>query len=211
MNTTSPARGGLAGTLVSAAIGVLAAVVCLAVIVLTDDDLDVVSGSPTSFGDSGAPSASGGDEAGVSAKPAQPDIAACTEKECPAIGPPAGPPGAFPYPPGTTAPEWTDDFCAGNQTTFDDVRQVRMSLKEVRDWYLTHLLAAGYGWGSYGPIQANPFTRDDAGNEVVLGWDDTLTTSDASRTGRLALEHGYGGQSVCGPAVGVVFIQVDLP
>lgn len=214
MTSTPAPRGGLLATVVSAVIGGLALVTCLAVLALTDD---LVVATPTGAGGStvpglpGSPGGSGGGDGTVRPVPALPDPAACSEKTCPMVGPPTAPAGAFPYPPGTTEPEWTDDFCADTQTLFPEVRQVRMSLTEVRDWYLTHLLPAGYGWGGYGPIEANPFRVDDAGNEVLLGWDGSLTTRDEGRSGRLALEREDGGQTVCGPPPGAVFIQVDLP
>lgn len=205
----------------SAALGVLALLVSLAVIVLTDDDIDLPDGA----GPSGLFGGSDGGDGGVSfstgdgsegrpgtakAAPASPAPSECTETECPAVGPPTEPAGTFPYPPGTTDPVWTDDFCPDIWTSdTTTVRQVKSTIDDVRDWYLTHLLDAGYGWGSAGgTLHANPFNEK---NEP-LGWDGPLTTEDTSAmSGRLALERADGRQAGCGPAPGVVFITVEQP
>lgn len=221
---TTPTSVGRGGTIASAALGLLALLVSLAVIVLTDDDLDLSGGASPgggvlggAGGGDGGPGADGGagDGSGIvegrpdgaGAAPA-PSPAECTPTECPAVGPPSGASGPFPYPPGATAPVWTDDFCPDNVAQGTTVRQVRGSLVEIRDWYLTHLLDAGYGWGSAGGVRANPFNA----NNEALGWVALLTTSDPALAGNLALERAdAAGQAVCGPANGVVFITVELP
>lgn len=227
MSTTSSGAG-RGGTIASAVVALLALLVSLGVIVLTDDDVDLSGGASPGGGvlggtgaddrgpgaDTGADSGSDTGEGAVEARPdgagaaPAPVPSECTETACPTLGPPTGPPGAFPYPPGTTSPEWTDDFCAGNLTPGTTVRQVRGSLTGIRDWYITHLLDAGYGWGGADGVRANPFNAD---NEA-LGWDALLTTSDPNVAGNLALEHADdAGQTVCGPGRGVVFITVELP
>jgi hypothetical protein len=224
LNAPSRSRGGPLAAVLSATIGALALVACLMVVLLTDDDLDL--GGTDSTGMPGLPGGGGSDSADDSADDsaraeavpegaggdAGPDLSECTETECPALDPPDGPATAFPFPPGSTLPRWTDDFCSETRSaSADDIREVRMSLTEARDWYLTHLTDAGYGWGGAGTLRANPFTTDDAGNRVVLGWEGVLTTSDSSRSGRLSLEHEHGGQTTCGPAPGVVHITVVEP
>lgn len=221
--TATASATGRGGTIVSAVLGVLALLVSLAVIVLTDDDLDLPGGGSPSglFGGSdgdgggGGVSFSTGDGSNAEGRPGNaeaapaPSPSACTETECPAVGPPTEPAGTFPYPPGTTDPVWTDDFCPDIWTSeTKTVRQVRGKLNEIRDWYLTHLLDAGYGWGSAGVLHANPFNE----NDDVLGWDGPLTTNDDSAlSGRLALERADGRQASCGPAKGVIFISVEQP
>lgn len=228
MSTTSPTAG-RGGTIASAALGLLALLASLAVIVLTDDDLEVsggaspgggvLGGTGDGPGAVGGPGAGGGPSAddGGGAVEARPDGAGaapapspseCTGTECPPVGPPTGAAGPFPYPPGTTTPQWTDDFCPDNLLPGTTVRQVRGSLTAIRDWYLTHLLDAGYGWGGTDGVRANPFNAD---NEA-LGWTALLTTSDPNVAGDLSLERADdAGQVVCGPARGVVFITVELP
>ncbi len=214
----------LLGSVVSAGFGVVALVACLAVAVLTDDDLDVdvnSTGVPNPAGispdgpkglDDDRSEDSSGSSADGGSGPEGADPSSCTETVCPGTGEPTTEAGTFPFPPGATQPEWTDDFCADTHAPVGTtVRQVRGSLDQVRDFYLRSLTASGYGWGP-DEVRANPFREKDDGTRVVLGWDATLLVGDSDRFGgRLSLEHGYEGQTVCGPAVGVVHITVKQP
>lgn len=223
----------LLGSVVSAGFGVVALVACVAVVVLTDDELDVTVDStgvtnpgglspqvPEGLDDERSDDSSdgsaevpdGSSDGGAGAGPEGADPAECTETVCPGTGEPTSDAGLFPFPPGSTAPRWTDDFCADiHAPVGTTVREVRGSLDEVRDFYLRSLPASGYGWGP-DEVRANPFREREDGTRVVLGWDATLLVGDSDRVGgRLSLEHGYEGQTICGPPVGVVHITVKQP
>lgn len=215
----------LLGSIVSAGFGLIALIACVGVVVLTDDDLgvDVVSTEVPDLGglspqvpeglddDSSEDSPNGSAESGAGAAPEGADPTECTETECPGTGEPTSDAGIFPYPPGATEPDWTDDYCADIYAPVGTtVRQVRGSLDEVRDFYLRSLTANGYGWGP-DQVRANPFREKDDGTRVVLGWDATLLVGSEDFGGRLSLEHGHEAQTVCGPPVGVVYITVKQP
>lgn len=204
----------LLASIVSAGLGFVALLTCVAVLVLTDDDLDVgptgMPGSPVGE----APSGSGSADSGAGARPdaapgAPPDLSSCTDTVCPGTGVPTTAAGDFPYPPGTTAPEWTQDWCSDiYEPEGTTIRQVRGTLDEVRNFYLTRLATSGYGWGP-DQVRANPFTTGDDGSQVVLGWDAALvTSSSASAGGRLSIERSHEQQTSCGPPLGAVFIKV---
>ena len=211
----SAARGGLAGTVLSAVLGMVALVACIGVLVLTDDDFGGVGGTD---GSGGVPGVSGGEgDGGGSGAAAQHeartpdstegavDVSQCTETSCPAAEPVSGvSPGAFPFPPGAIEPAWTDDRCRGlAETAGDTVKQVPMSLIQARDWYLTHLPAAGYGWG------VGPGTQggDANGNPVVIEWNGSVSTEDKSYAGSLSVEGFHRAQRSCGPSQGHVFVR----
>ncbi|MDN5746104.1 MAG: hypothetical protein L0H31_13410 [Nocardioidaceae bacterium] len=228
--TSTDARSPHAGrgaTIVSAVLGMLALLVSLAVIVLTDDDLDLAAGQ-TPAGLGGGPESGGSDGGGSSggvtkSVPGATDAtgpsgpAACTPAECPGTAQPSGTVRPFPFPPGAREPVFTDDlfdteYCRNQLGADQELRTVSMTPDEVRDWYLANITSYGYGWGAGSSVSANPWRVLENDTKVPLGWSGSLTRADRpSSFGRLGLETGYGAPAACGPSSKQTFITVSLP